>query len=277
MRLNGSEILARALKEQGVDTFFFIMGGPMLAVEAAALRARHARHRRAPRAGGRDGGARLCAAAQPAGRVHGGVRARHHQPDHRRRPRLVDCTPVRGARRLGAGIGDSDRGTFQEIDQLAIMKPCTKWADRVASMPQRIPELVDRRDPQAMSGKPGPVYLDLPGDVLYARSTRAQVEWPAPWDPAKRHAARRRATPTSQAIVELLPRAEQPVLVSGSGVLWSDGARRAAGLRRGDRHSVLHDAAEPRRDPGGSRALLPATRARPRSATPTSSSSSARA
>ncbi len=38
MRLNGSEILARALKEQGVDTFFFIMGAPMMAVESAAMR-----------------------------------------------------------------------------------------------------------------------------------------------------------------------------------------------------------------------------------------------
>src|SRR5450755_4662036 len=38
MRINGSDIVARALKSQGVETFFFIMGAPMLAAESAALR-----------------------------------------------------------------------------------------------------------------------------------------------------------------------------------------------------------------------------------------------
>ena len=36
--MNGSQILAEALERQGVDTFFFIMGGPMLMVEAEALK-----------------------------------------------------------------------------------------------------------------------------------------------------------------------------------------------------------------------------------------------
>ena len=35
--VNGSQILARALRQQGVDTFFYIMGGPMLAVEGVCL------------------------------------------------------------------------------------------------------------------------------------------------------------------------------------------------------------------------------------------------
>src|SRR5271154_6303510 len=38
MRITGSEIVARALKSQGVDTFFFIMGAPMMAVESSAMR-----------------------------------------------------------------------------------------------------------------------------------------------------------------------------------------------------------------------------------------------
>src|SRR5436190_15286629 len=35
--VNGSQILARALRKQGVDSFFFIMGGPMLAAESACI------------------------------------------------------------------------------------------------------------------------------------------------------------------------------------------------------------------------------------------------
>ena len=37
MALNGSQIIARALKQQGVDDFFFIMGGPMLLVESECI------------------------------------------------------------------------------------------------------------------------------------------------------------------------------------------------------------------------------------------------
>src|SRR5436190_24324500 len=49
--VNGSQILARALRKQGVDSFFFIMGGPMMAAESAAieegLRAIDVRHEQA--------------------------------------------------------------------------------------------------------------------------------------------------------------------------------------------------------------------------------------
>ena len=54
-----------------------------------------------------------------------------------------------------------------------MMKPCTKWADRVHNL-KRIPEQVNFAFQKAMSGKPGPVYLDFPGDVLYAKSTKTR-------------------------------------------------------------------------------------------------------
>ena len=72
-----------------------------------------------------------------------------------------------------------------------------------------------------MSGKPGPIYLDLPGDVLYQEVDPAKLEWPEPWDPAKRHRPAANAADI-RAIVELLAGAKQPVLVSGSGILWSE-------------------------------------------------------
>src|SRR5262249_60040869 len=68
------------------------------------------------------------------------------------------------------------RQVFQEIDQLAIMKPCTKWADRVYNL-KRIPEQVNNAFQRAMTGKPGPVYLDFPGDILYAKIPEEQVDW----------------------------------------------------------------------------------------------------
>ena len=60
------------------------------------------------------------------------------------------------------------RQVFQEIDQVAIMRGCVKWADRVYNL-KRIPEQVNNAFQHAMSGKPGPTYLDFPGDLLYSK------------------------------------------------------------------------------------------------------------
>src|SRR5258708_31751663 len=88
---------------------------------------------------------------------------------------LIDCAPVVA---IGGSspIGQFGRQVFQEIDQLAIMKPCTKWADRVHNL-KRIPEQVNNAFQRAMLGKPGPVYLDFPGDILYAKIPEEQVDW----------------------------------------------------------------------------------------------------
>jgi len=131
----------------------------------------------------------------------------------------ADCTPVIA---LGgsAPYGATGRGGFQEIDQLAMMEPCTKWAERVYD-PARIPELIDKAYRIAMSGKPGPVYLDFPGDVLYREVEEAGIEWPEPWDPAKR--ARPRAGDAEiERVMAMLEKAERPVIVSGSGIQWSE-------------------------------------------------------
>lgn len=67
-------------------------------------------------------------------------------------------------------IGDVDRGTrdreaFQEIDFPAMFGPIAKWAARIDDA-RRIPEYVARAYATAMSGRPGPVVLALPEDML---------------------------------------------------------------------------------------------------------------
>jgi thiamine pyrophosphate-dependent acetolactate synthase large subunit-like protein len=219
MTLTGSDLVAQALRRQGVDTFFYIMGAPMLSVEAASLalgmRGIDVRHEQAA-AMAAHAYARLlnrpgvCMAASGPGTTNLITGVAHA---------FVDCTPVVA---LGGSspLAESGHGTFQEIDQLAMLAPCTKWSARVHQA-ERIPELVDRAIREAMSGKPGPVYLDLPGDVLFAAVDEARVEWPDPWDPARR--PRPAVSNTDiEAITGLLARAEKPVIVSGMGVLWSD-------------------------------------------------------
>ncbi|MEV6864799.1 thiamine pyrophosphate-binding protein [Streptosporangium subroseum] len=219
MALTGSDLVARALQKQGVDTFFYIMGAPMLSVESAALalglRGIDVRHEQAA-AMAAHAYARLlnrpgvCMAASGPGTTNLITGVAHA---------FADCTPVVA---LGGSSPESQshKGTFQEIDQLAMLSPCTKWSDRV-HRPERIPELLGRAIREAMSGKPGPVYLDLPADVLFAEVDEERVEWPEPWDPARR--PRPAAAPAEvRALTDLLAEAERPVVVSGMGVLWSE-------------------------------------------------------
>jgi thiamine pyrophosphate-dependent acetolactate synthase large subunit-like protein len=220
MEISGNELLGRALARHGVDCMFFIMGGPindaLNAAKAHGVRLLDVRHEQAAamaaqayaRVRARPG---VCAGASGPGTINlttGLANA------------LVDCAPVVA---LGGSspIRQFGTGSFQEIDQVAIMKPVTKWAERVHET-RRIPEYVDLAFRHAMSGKPGPVYLDLPGDVLYAKVDEDQVVWPEAFDPDKRTAAG--VSPAEiEALVAMLAEAERPVILSGSGVLWSRG------------------------------------------------------
>jgi thiamine pyrophosphate-dependent acetolactate synthase large subunit-like protein len=74
---------------------------------------------------------------------------------------------------------------------------------------------------KAVSGKPGPVYLDLPGDVLYMKVEEAEVDWSLSGRKPER--ARPHGEPALiEKTVQALRRAERPVIVSGGGILWSE-------------------------------------------------------
>jgi len=215
----GSDIVAKAMKHEGVKDFFYIMGGPMLAVESACLklgmRGVDVRHEQAAAMAG-FAYARLlnkpgfCMAASGPATTNLVTGVAHA---------WADCTPVVA---LGgaAPVSTWHNGAFQDTDQLALFKPITKWADRVHHA-RRIPELIHLAVAQAMTGKTGPTYLDLPGDVLYAEVDESKIEYPDPFDYSKR--ARPAINNNDvKAIVELLAKAKQPVLVTGSGVQWSE-------------------------------------------------------
>lgn len=217
--MNGSEILAEALKRQNVDLFFFIMGAPMLMVESESLargmRGIDVRHEQAAammahayaRLRNRPG---ICMAASGPGVTNLVTGVAHAWADG------IPIIALGGS----APVATSWRGAFQEIDQLSMMKPCTKWAERVHHA-KRIPEFLNKAFQQAMSGKPGPVYLDMPGDVLYEEVDEADIVWPDAWNPEMR--ARPQASPDEiEKVVSLLEQAKSPAIVSGNGVLWSE-------------------------------------------------------
>jgi thiamine pyrophosphate-dependent acetolactate synthase large subunit-like protein len=216
--LTGSEILAKCLKAEGIEVLFFLMGGPMLLAESSCIeegiRPIDVRHEQAA-AFMAQAYTRLtqkpavCMAASGPATINlttGLANA------------LVDCCPVVG---IGGSspIGQFGRQVFQEIDQLAILKGCVKYADRVHNL-KRIPQQVNFAFQKAMGGKPGPVYLDFPGDVLYAKIREEDVDWSFAGRPILN--ARPLAEPAAiAALVEAIGTAKQPIICSGGGVIWS--------------------------------------------------------
>ncbi len=216
--VNGSQILARSLRRLRTDTFFYIMGGPMMAAETASveegLRAIDVRHEQAAammaHAYGRvKNTLGVCMAASGPGTTNlitGVANA------------WADAAPLLA---IGGSAPLSQRGkdAFQEMDQVAAFKPITKWAEQ-ATDPRRVPELVTTAVRHALGGRPGPVYLDMPGDVLYKQVEEDEVAYPD-LDPA---AFRPRSTGDPALVddaVRLLAQAERPLILTGSGILWS--------------------------------------------------------
>ena len=62
-------------------------------------------------------------------------------------------------------LGPANRQAFQELDQLYFVKPYTKYSVRITSV-EDIPYHVEKAVRLSRSGRPGPVYLDMPGDIL---------------------------------------------------------------------------------------------------------------
>lgn len=109
-----------------------------------------------------------------------------------------------------------DREAFQEVDFKAMFSPLAKWAAEIRQT-ERIPEYVARAVHTAKSGRPGPVVLALPEDMLSAASDAALVS-PAPY--AECHPS----DADLAAIEKALASAKAPVMVIG-GPGWSAKAR----------------------------------------------------
>jgi thiamine pyrophosphate-dependent acetolactate synthase large subunit-like protein len=212
------DLVGQTLKRKGVNTAFFLMGGPMIGAMNSCItegiRMIDVRHEQAA-AFMAQAYARLqckpgvCMAAGGPGAANlitGLANA------------LIDCAPVLA---LGGAspVGSYGTGAFQEIDQVAMMRPVTKWAERIYDA-RRIPEYIDKAYRIAMSGKPGPVYLDLPGDVLYTDVRDEDVVWPKEL-PCGGPARIMAGSEDIARAAALLREARQPLIFSGGGALWS--------------------------------------------------------
>ncbi|MCL6678680.1 thiamine pyrophosphate-binding protein [Sphingomonas sp. RG327] len=208
----GGQILVDQLRINGCDRIFTVPGESFLAV----LDALHDTPEIAVTVCRQEGGVAYMADAD--GKMTG-------------RPGIAFVTRGPGATNASAGVhvafqdstpmilfigdvarGDRNREGFQEINFPAFFGPVAKWAARIDDA-ARIPEFIARAYRVATAGRPGPVVLALPEDML-----RDEVDVPdRPCVPALCEAADPGAI---QALFELLKQAASPVAIVG-GADWS--------------------------------------------------------
>ncbi|MCY3766701.1 MAG: thiamine pyrophosphate-binding protein [Gemmatimonadetes bacterium] len=113
-------------------------------------------------------------------------------------------------------------GHFQDLDQVAIAAPLCKYAETIHH-PERIPQMLHEAFEAATSGRPGPVHLTVPQDVLCAEiHADAIIRVHDAGLPAPTIAA---GNPGEiDRIADLISQAARPLLVAGGGIHYADGS-----------------------------------------------------
>ncbi len=107
--------------------------------------------------------------------------------------------------------------SFQELDQMNIFRPVCKAVIQV-NRSERIPEILRHAFRVATSGRKGPVYVDLPRDLLNDKNLDVEILNPSKYRPEQRQQGD--SSIISKA-VKLLRVARRPVILAGGGVVWS--------------------------------------------------------
>ena len=220
---SGAEILLRALKDQGVDTIFGYPGGAVLPIYDALFNQNAIRHILVRQEGG------AVHAAEGYARSTGKIG-------------VVLVTSGPGATNAVTGLTDAlmdsipivcltgqvpthliGNDAFQEADTTGITRPATKH-NYLVKRPEDLARVVHEAFYVARSGRPGPVVIDLPKDIVIGK---------APYSDAQRlHPSYRpRTEPDHDRIAEavaLLKQARKPVIYTGGGVINAGRAASAA-------------------------------------------------
>jgi acetolactate synthase I/II/III large subunit len=219
-RINGGEMLVRALQRENVHEIFTLHGGHLDAIFKACrehnLRVIDTRHEQAAthmadgwaRTTGRPGVAMVTAGPGVTDAVTGVANA------------YLDAIPIILIGGRSPLLDDELLPLQGGIDQVALMRPITKWA-RSVTHTERIPEYVAMAFRQAVSGRPGPVFLELPIDVLFARVEEEKVAFPENYRPKSPAGPSREAL--AQAL-QWLSEAERPAILAGGGVWFAQAA-----------------------------------------------------
>ena len=226
-RMNGSQIVIKAMVDQGVDTIFGYPGGAVLPLYDAMFEQNQIKHVLVRQ----EGGAVHMAEgyARSSGRVG-----------------VVLVTSGPGATNAVTGLADAlmdsipvvcltgqvpthliGNDAFQEADTTGITRPCTKHNYLVKTI-EDLPRVMHEAFYVAQHGRPGPVVIDLPKDILMGEGAYLGPE-------AFEHKSYRPKTRAAKAdierAIELIAGAKRPLFYCGGGVI-NAGPRASKLLRR---------------------------------------------
>jgi acetolactate synthase-1/2/3 large subunit len=221
MSMTGGELLLRCLKEEGVSVLFGVLDGsfnPFLAkLHEYDIRFVNPRHEAAA-AHMAEAWSRI--RGEPAV-VIGGIGPGASNMISGIITAYAEGSPVialSGQRRRSIIYPDRG-GSFQNVDLLGLYRPVTKWSAGVREW-RRLPELIRQAYRVATSGRPGPVYLEIPEDVMRSTGDPDQVQV---WSPAGYRGGRPGAGDPAliDRAAEMLAEAERPFIHAGVGASWS--------------------------------------------------------
>jgi len=217
-QVHGGKLAARALKEAGVECIFTLCGGHIMPLydgcAEQGIRVIDVRHEQAAvhaaDAWARCNPGKIGVAAVTAG------------------PGVTDgVTGIANAWRANSpilvfgGQGPFDnlrRGSLQEMDHIGVVRPITKFADFVFQT-HRIPEYIELAIRHAVSGTPGPAYLEIPMDIFMGQVEEASAPIP------RIRTAPPRISPDRADIreaLDVLAASQRPMLMAGTSVKWSN-------------------------------------------------------
>ncbi|HEY3908363.1 MAG TPA: thiamine pyrophosphate-binding protein [Stellaceae bacterium] len=215
--IDGATAIARSLKQQGINHLFGVVGFPVGPIAAAAqkegvayigMRNEQAASYAARAYGYLTGRPGACIVVTGPGVVHGLAGLADAQQN---------CWPMI----LIGGASETYRGgmgAFQEERQVVIASPFCKFAHAIDTV-ERIPYYVEMATRNAIYGRPGATYLDMPDNIITGKCDEAKlVEVQKCPDPPR--------TVAPQEYIEealnLLEKAQRPLVLVGKGMAWAN-------------------------------------------------------
>ncbi len=228
MKLTGAQILIKMIKEEGIDTIFGYPGGAVIDIYDAISKQEQVRHILVRHEQGavhaadayaranKSVGVALVTSGPGATNTVTGIASAHS-----------DSIPlVIFTGQVPTGLIGND--AFQEVDTVGITRPCTKHNYLVKDI-NKLTSTIKEAFHLAGSGRPGPVLVDLPKDVM-----QAAIEYKKPGNVSLKSYKPNYKPNKKQLnkVVELIQNAKKPVIFAGGGVILSEASDQVTALAK---------------------------------------------
>ena len=214
--VTGAQLMARSLKQQGVEFMYGVVGFPVQPIAAAAqeigityigMRNEQSASYAAQAAGYLTGRPGACLTVSGPGVIHGLAGLANAQQN---------CWPmimIGGA----SPSYQNGMGAFQEERQVQLASPYCKYAHAVEHV-HRVPYYVEQAVRHSIYGRPGASYLDMPDDIIQGEIDEEEVQMAATIAEPPRMQA---LTEDVEAALDVMESAERPLVIVGKGMAWS--------------------------------------------------------